>query len=98
MLAYLLLEDGESAAYWANSGNYSDQLYSEVKQIFWDIYQESNDWTAAAEAARRRVRLAGFERSQLVPWVGYANTPLDLEDILPCADCLQGSIGSNFGP
>ena len=63
-----------------------------------DTYQESNDWAIAAENARKHIRLAGFENAQLVPWVGYANTPLSLEDILPCSNCLQGSIGSQFGP
>jgi outer membrane protein assembly factor BamB len=96
MLAYLLLKDEEGAAVWANSGHYPEQFYSEVKEVFWNIYSESHDWVAAAEAARKRVRLAGFDRVQLVPWVGYANTPLSLEDILPCSECLQGSIGSQY--
>lgn len=98
MLAYLLLGDEEMAARWANTGAYPDQLYSEVKLIFWDVYQESHDWTAAAEAARKRVRLAGVSRAQLTSWVGYANTALTLDDICPCADCLQGSLGSLYGP
>jgi hypothetical protein len=98
MLAYLLLGDEDSAALWANSGNYPDQLYSQVKQTFWELYQGNRDWTTAAEAARKQVRLAGYDKAQLVPWVGYANTPLSLEDILPCAECLQGSIGSQYGP
>ena len=98
MLAYLLLDDEAGAAVWANNGHYPDQLYSQVKQTFWNIYQDSHNWTIAAEAARKQVRLAGFEKAQLIPWVGYANTPLFLEDILPCAACLQGSIGSQYGP
>lgn len=98
MLAYLLQNDEERAAFWANSDNYPDQLYSQVKQTFWKAYQENRDWTTAAELARKQVRLAGFERAQLIPWVGYANSPLSLEQILPCKDCLQGSIGSEFGP
>lgn len=98
MLAYLLLGDEESAAEWATSGNYPNELYTEVKQTFWDIYQQANDWTTAAEAARTQVRLAGFQANQLHPYLGYANSPLTLEDILPCAKCLQGTIGNQYGP
>lgn len=98
MLAYLLLGDEESAVEWATSGNYPDQFYSEVKQIFWDSYQDTHNWTAAAEAARTRVRLGGIEQNQLSSWLGYANSILTLEEILPCADCLQGSIGSLYVP
>jgi hypothetical protein len=98
MLAYLLLGDETTAATWATSGHYPNEFYSEVKQIFWESYQANHDWTTAAEAARRRVRLAGIDRIQLIPWVGYANSSLTLEQICPCVDCLQGSIGSQFGP
>jgi outer membrane protein assembly factor BamB len=96
VLAYLLLGDESGAGRWASSGNYPDELYSQVKEIFWTQYQATKDWTMAAEAARTRVRLAGYERAQIIDWVGYANRPLDLNSICPCPDCLQGTIGSAY--
>lgn len=98
MLAYLLLNDEAAAAAYAENGRYQDQLYGEVKQIFWETYQGTRNWTEAAEAARTHVRLAGYQKAQLVEWVGYANTPLTLNDIVPCDVCLQGTIGSDMGP
>lgn len=98
MLAYLLLGDETNAAAWATTGNYTDKLYGQVKQVFWDTYQATRDWTTAAEAARTRVRQAGYARAQLVSWVGYANVPLTLEEICPCTDCLQGTLGSPYYP
>lgn len=98
MLAYLLLDDEVKAAEYAGNGRYQDQLYGEIKQIFWETYQATQSWTEAAEVARKHIRLAGYKNSQLVYWVGYANTPLTLNDIVPCETCLQGSIGSDYGP
>ncbi len=98
MLAYLLLNDEAAAVAYAENGRYQDQLYGKVKQIFWETYQGTRNWTETAEAARTHVRLAGYQKAQLVEWVGYANTSLTLNDIVPCAACLQGTIGSDMGP
>lgn len=94
MLAYLLSGNEEKAKEWAVTGHYPDRLYSQVKEIFWQTYQESHEWTPAAEAARTRARLAGFTRLQLIPWPGWKNETMDLEDVCPCKECRQGWIGS----
>lgn len=95
MLAYILLDDMENAAQWAGLDEYAGELYGQVKSIFWEKYQQTNDWTIAAESARLRVRQAGFENVQLDN-VGYENRYLALHSIIPCSDCLQGEIGNPY--
>ena len=101
MLANLRLGNETAAAYWATTGHYPAELYSQVKAAFWQEYQATNDWTAAAEAARLRARLAGPERMQPWPidWAGFPGY-ITLEQICPCPDCVQGPVAvwDYFGP
>jgi len=94
MLAYLMKGDENSAATWAASGHYPQALYSQIKTLFWETYQADHDWVAAAEVARTRARLVGHDAIQLIPYLGYANDDMGLEDVCPCAECRQGYIGA----
>lgn len=95
MLAYLLIGDEESARVWAESGHYPDEFYTEIKELFWQSYLQNKDYTTAAEEARTAVRLAGIFAAQPSE-IGYLNEAFQLEDIIPCSECLQGPLGSLF--
>lgn len=98
MLAYLLLGDEQTAVSYATSSHYPDEIYTDLKNIFWQNYLSHQDWTMACEATRTRAREIGFTRLQLSHnrGIGGAYSAITLENVCPCPDCLQETI--EYGP
>ena len=94
MLTYLLLGDEQTAVSYATSSQYSDEIYTELKNIFWQDYLSHQDWTMACEATHTRAREIGFIRLQLSHNRGLddGRTAITLEKICPCPNCLQETI------
>lgn len=97
MLAYIQLGDLENARIWAQSTAFEGELYQQAKQLFWEQYVATGEWTSSAEIARTRIRMAGWHYAQPSVPTSYRSPVLqDLNDFIPCPNCIQGYFGSFF--